>query len=131
MREIDPDVLSSWAESGVMALTGRNGQRPLGPPEPLVRGLRRVGVALENHAQRLGAELGFEPLHALGARAAYSRLERGGDVSCSGATRLVRAADGWIAVSLAREDDVAMVPAWLHLDAAPTDPWWTIETRAA
>lgn len=48
-----------------------------------------------------------------------------GRVSSGGACQLVRAADGWIAVSLARPDDVSSVPAWLGESAMPAgdDPW--------
>jgi hypothetical protein len=45
------------------------------------------------------------------------------------ACRLVRAADGWIAVNLAREDDAALVPAWLRRDVW-TDPWALIVETA-
>jgi hypothetical protein len=38
---------------------------------------------------------------------------RNGTTSCGGSSRLVRVADGWIAVSLARPSDVDLVPAWL------------------
>ena len=41
------------------------------------------------------------------------------------ACRLVRAADGWIAVSLAREEDRDLVPAWLGCDFG-VDPWTAI-----
>jgi hypothetical protein len=46
-------------------------------------------------------------------------FRRQGDVSCGGGARLLQAQDGWIALSLARPDDCALVPAWLELDDAP------------
>ena len=58
-------------------------------------------------------------------------LSRHGAVSCGGATRLVRAADGWLAVALSREDDIDAVPAWLELDGATTDVWSAVATVAA
>jgi crotonobetainyl-CoA:carnitine CoA-transferase CaiB-like acyl-CoA transferase len=108
---VDPRV-AAWAVSGAMALSGRAGRPPLGPPEPLVDGLERVGRAL-----------GVGALQLLGERAALLGLERQGDVSCGGATRLLRAADGWIAVTLSRADDVEAVPAWLELDVLDGDAW--------
>ena len=44
--------------------------------------------------------------------------------------RLVRASDAWIAVSLARKDDIELLPAWLGtpLDATP---WETVISAAA
>jgi hypothetical protein len=38
---------------------------------------------------------------------------------------LLRARDGWVAVNLARDDDLASVPAWLEVEAGP-DPWRTV-----
>jgi hypothetical protein len=52
----------------------------------------------------------------LGERAALAGLSRQGDVSCGGGSRLVEAADGWLAISLARPDDVDSLPAWLRTD---------------
>jgi hypothetical protein len=49
----------------------------------------------------------------LGERAALAGLRRAGTTSCGGATRLLRAADGWIAVALPRPEDWETVPAWL------------------
>ena len=40
-------------------------------------------------------------------------LRRRGAVAPGGACRLVRAADGWLAVHLARDDDVVLADAWL------------------
>jgi hypothetical protein len=126
-RDTDVDVLAAWAEGGAMALTGREGERPLGPPAPLVAGLVRIGAELERHAARRGVDLTFDPVRALCIRAAFSELDRRGDVSCGGATRLLRAGDGWIAVCLARDDDIAMIPAWLEIDAVPSDHWSAVE----
>lgn len=49
----------------------------------------------------------------LGERAALAGLTRRGAISPGDSCRLVRAADGWIAVNLARPDDVALANAWL------------------
>jgi len=46
-------------------------------------------------------------------------LWRRGSSSCGGSCRLLPSADGYIAVSLARQEDVEMVPAWLELETAP------------
>jgi crotonobetainyl-CoA:carnitine CoA-transferase CaiB-like acyl-CoA transferase len=127
MPEADLDVLGAWAASGAMALTGRAGGPPLGPPAPLVPGLARLGARLAEHASERGAALGMDPLRMLCDRAALAGLARHGDTSCGGATRLLRASDGWIAVSLARESDVELVPAWLELDVLPSDPWGEVE----
>ncbi len=54
-------------------------------------------------------------------------LSRGGDVSCGGGTRLLPSADGWVAVSLTREDDWDLVAAWLGADrtGGPGGDWAT------
>jgi crotonobetainyl-CoA:carnitine CoA-transferase CaiB-like acyl-CoA transferase len=115
-----------WAASGAMALTGRSGAPPLGPPAPLVPHL--AAVLLGRGARRAGRTVDLDPVALLGERAALAGLERRGDTSCGGSTRLLPVADGWLAVSLARPDDVDAVPAWLELDGAfdAIDPWATI-----
>ena len=110
-------AVETWAASGAMALTGRPGQPPLGPPAGFVGRASALGEAL---AAR-GVEV--DPLALLGERAALSGLRRGGDVSCGGSTRLVRAADGWFAVTLARPDDVDALPAWLGATTVGPEPW--------
>jgi hypothetical protein len=117
---VDAD-LAAWAASGAMALTGRPGAAPLGPPAPLVPAARAWGGALPGPV---------DVLALLAERAAIAGLARGGDRSCGGATRLVRARDAWIAVTLARDDDVDAVPAWLSLDGPAPDAWDAIATEA-
>jgi hypothetical protein len=43
-------------------------------------------------------------------------LQPPGRVSANGAAHLVRAADGWLAINLARPEDIAALPAWLEAD---------------
>lgn len=57
-------------------------------------------------------------------------LAEPGLTSPNGACRLCRAADGWIAVNLAREEDRELVPAWLRCDFG-VEPWAAITDRAA
>jgi hypothetical protein len=49
--------------------------------------------------------------------------------SPNGSCRMVRAADGWIAVNLPRESDLELVPAWLGCDVGD-DPWSAIVKAA-
>jgi hypothetical protein len=82
-----------------------------------------LGQELADAAGRLGAHLDASPLALLGERAAIAGLHRRGATSVGGATRLLEAADGaWLAVSLARPDDVELVPAWLETEVVG-DPW--------
>jgi hypothetical protein len=64
----------------------------------------------------------------LGERAALLELKRRGPISPGGSCRLLRASDRWIAVNLARPDDVALLPAWIGCDAT-SDPWARIRAR--
>lgn len=113
------DAATDWAASGAMALTGRPGQEPLhsvGRPASRARG---AAMALELlTAQRVVLDGGA----LLGERAALAGLTRQGAISAGGATRLLRTADGWWALSLAREDDLALVPALL--EELPADDHW-------
>jgi crotonobetainyl-CoA:carnitine CoA-transferase CaiB-like acyl-CoA transferase len=114
----DHAALAAWAASGAMALTGRAGGPPLGPPDRLVSRLTAVADLIRDRSAGLGDEVRLDPLALLGERAAIAGLRRRGATSCGGATRLVRAADGWVAVSLVRPSDVELLPAWLGIDAA-------------
>jgi hypothetical protein len=110
------DAVDAWARSGALSLTGPPDGPPLGPPAALVPRLFEVAAIL-------GRWVAVDPLAALTARAAIAGLTRGGRVSCGGGTRLLPTGDGWLAVSLARPDDVDLIPAWLGTDAPAADPW--------
>ena len=56
-------------------------------------------------------------------------LDTPGLVSSNRACRLFRAADGWIAVNLARAEDQELVPAWLRREPVD-DPWDAIAAEA-
>lgn len=114
-----------------MALTGRAETAPLGPPAGLVPKLRAVAATLSTRAEALGGQVDVDPLALLGERAALTGLTRRGPTSCGGATRLLPCRDGWVAVSLARPDDVALLPAWLELSSPPGDEWEVIARAAA
>jgi hypothetical protein len=97
-----------WAASGMMALTGTIA-KALGPPAGLVPGVDRL-------AQRFP---GLDALALLAERAALLGLSRHGATSCGEGCRLVQTKDGWLALSLARPEDIASVPAWLQSDGVP------------
>jgi hypothetical protein len=101
-------MLTRWAASGMMALTGRP-DVALGPPAPLVPGVEQLGAAFP----------GLDALALLGERAALSGLGRQGTTSCGGGCRLLAARDGWIALSLARPEDHEALEAWLECEPLP------------
>ena len=111
---------SAWAASGAMILTGRPEGPPLGAPSALIDLVDRATSVLHRGSERLVC---VDGLALLGERAALGDLSRGGAISCGGGARLVPARDGWLAVSLARPDDVAALPAWLGRDVPDEDPW--------
>jgi hypothetical protein len=121
-RETD---IEAWAASGCMALTGRPDAAPLGPPDGFVARTQRLGDSI---AARSGVEM--DALAVLAERAAIAGFTRGGDRSCGGSTRLLRAGDSWVAVSLARAEDTDAVPAWLDVDRSG-DAWDLVEREVA
>ena len=115
------DARARWAASGAMRLTGDPTGPPLVAPDDVVEAI-----------EALGAPLGVDALALLGERAALAGLARDGQVSCGGAARLLPTPDGWCAVSLARPEDVELLPAWLGIDVAPeADPWAPVAERLA
>jgi len=122
----------AWAASGMMALTGRAGGPPLGAPTALVGGAWRLAGDIARHSGRLGCPVVVDPLALMAERAAVSGLRRAGTVSCGGGTHLLRARDGWVAVTLARETDWELVPALLELTSAvDTGNWGTVASGVA
>jgi hypothetical protein len=117
------DPVGAWAASGAMALSGRAEAPPLGPPQRLVGGVLAAGATITARTTALGEPIDLDWLALLGERAAHAGLQRHGAVSCGQATRLLPVADGWVAVCLARPDDVDLVPAWLGVDPPSGDPW--------
>ena len=110
------------------AVPHRTARRPgVGAPLALVEGVGAWADRLTAASTALGAPVAVDPLAVLAERAAMTGLTRGGDVSCGGGTRLLPCADGWVAVSLTREDDWDLVAAWLGR-ARPVDPgdWATV-----
>jgi hypothetical protein len=126
----DRRALAEWAASGAMAITGRSDGPPLGPPARLVAGLHRSATVIRERSASLGRPLALDAVALLGERAAIGGLRRRGQTSCGGAARLVRAADGWLAVALPRPEDRGLLPAWLGIDGAGAEPPWAAVAAA-
>lgn len=119
-----PEV-TDWGSSGLAYLTGLPG----GPPDfSRARVLARAEQIAAVVEKRMGVPVDAATL--LTGRAALLGFTRGGLVSCGGATQLLAARDGWCAITLSRPDDIAAVPALLHADELPTDPWVPLRHRA-
>jgi hypothetical protein len=106
-----------------MALTGREDGPPLLAPPGLPLLMAAWAAELGALTGRLGCSVEVDGPALLGERAALAGLTRRGDRSAGGATRLVRTGDGWLALALARADDVAALGAWLERPVDPEDPW--------
>jgi hypothetical protein len=118
-----PDPVEDWACSGAMALTGRADGPPL-----VATG---AAIAMRGALLALGSltSVPLPGLELLGERAAIAGLSRQGAVSCGGASRLLPAADGTVALSLARPDDLDLVPALVEDEGA--DHWLAVEAWLA
>jgi hypothetical protein len=81
-------------------------------------------------AQRVADTLDADAWELLSGRAALRNHAPRQRISAGGATRLFRAGDGWCALTLSRDDDVAAVPALLEADDCAPDPWPQIERWA-
>jgi hypothetical protein len=111
----DECAVLDWAASGAMALTGPPGGLPVASPAPALARLGEVTGQLGRVTRAMGTEVCADPAELLSGRAAFAGLARGGQVSAGRASFLLRAADGWCAVSLSRADDLASVPAVIGL----------------
>lgn len=125
----DPDRGCSvlrWAASGAMWLTGPPEGPPLWPAGDVVGRLEAAGRLVSALAGGAGAGMAGDAGALLADRAAWRGWSRRGPVSAGGRCRLLRTADGWVAVTLARSADREAVPALLggvdEDDAAAVGP---------
>ncbi|MEE4023699.1 CoA transferase [Gordonia sp. PKS22-38] len=112
----------AWAACGGMALTGFTDEAPVLSPSAAIGVLAQSLHRLRDLTGSCGTPVDLDVGTVIGARAALRGFHRQGDVSAGGLTRLLRAGDGWIALALPRDDDVASVPAIIG-DTGTGDPW--------
>lgn len=119
-------AVADWAASGAMALTGPADAAPLVAPGRPATAARGALLALDALA---GRELGVAGHLLLGERAAVTGRGRAAPWSVGGACRAVRTRQGWLAVSLARDSDLELLPALVE---GPADeaPWEVVATWA-
>jgi hypothetical protein len=103
----------TWARSGLMSLTGFADGAPLMCPSPIATCADGALAALASLAPA-GAFDGLSGSALLAERGAIAGHARGGTLSPGGSCRLLQARDGQIALNLARDDDQAILPAWLE-----------------
>jgi hypothetical protein len=119
---------AEWANSGAMALTGRSDGPALGAPAALIDLVERAEGILRHGDGGLAT---LDGMALLGERAAIDGLTRQGVTSCGGSTRLIPVSDGWLAISLARDEDTAALPAWLQCEIPAADPWPAVTEAVA
>ncbi|HEX4852587.1 CoA transferase, partial [Arenimonas sp.] len=108
-------------------LTGAADGPPRAAPVPLVAAADALLAALAVHGPS-GAFADLTGAGLLTERAALAGHRRQGAIAPGGACRLLDAADGGLALNLARPDDWALLPAWLEGDEeiAPGD-WAAVQ----
>ena len=127
LRLVPVDAASAWAASGALALTGPGAGAPVACDPRIATRLLGAGAVSQLLAACREVTLNLDPLALLGERAAIAGFGRRGGSSVGGNAHLVRAADGWIALNLARGDDLAALPALLDGDVASDAPWHEVE----
>jgi hypothetical protein len=88
--------------------------------------LAMLSANIRRLSERLGQRVDPEGLEVTD-RTGHLPLSSPGRTSPNGTCRLVRAADGWIAINLARKEDLELVAAWLG--AIDGSDWPLIEAR--
>src|SRR5215468_10441448 len=123
----DPHPALAWAASGAMAITGWPHALPRVPSGALASCAAGAGRALA----AIGARAPEDPAALLAERAALFGLARRGRIAPGGACRLLRARDGWAALTLARDDDRRALPAWLEAGGSGVSDWDGVERELA
>ena len=113
-----------------MHLTGPPSGPPSVAPAGIVRPLLRLGEALASATGHLGSEVRVDPVALTAQRAAFTGFGRSGSRSAGGYGMMVRARDGWMALSLPRPSDVEALPALVNA-AVPSGDWSGFESRLA
>ncbi|MGC9667587.1 CoA transferase [Planosporangium sp. 12N6] len=127
----EPDPVADWARCGAMALTGRADGPPLvAPGRPATTLLNHLEQVRRNAVVRTGWPPALPGCELLGERAAIAGFSRRGPWSCGAAFRAVPTTDGWFGLSLARDDDVVLVPALVEHETVDS-AWEAIEAWAA
>ena len=111
-----------------MHLTGPEPGPPAVLPAGVVRPLTALGDALVLATGSLGRSVRVDPVGLLGQRAAFAGFGRSGARSVGGHAQMIRARDGWVALSLPRPSDVEALPALVGAAVAAGD-WAAVERR--
>jgi hypothetical protein len=117
------DEFQRWATSGAADLTGPADRAGLGPPDGFTSAIDRVSERLGRASAAFGSRVQIDPFVEVTLRHRAAGLRRQGRTSSGGASRLFRSADGWIALTLPRQEDLELVPALI--ERMPDDDVWS------
>ncbi len=123
----DETAAKLWSASGARWLTDPE----VRTPSDLVRRLVGLVAFLDDRGAGLAEVVGSAGVGFLAERAASIGLPRGGRVSVGGASHLIRCSDEWISLSLARHEDVGLVPALLRDGRQLATEVWDVVHEAA
>lgn len=123
VRTPDTSAAQDWAASGAQALTGRRDGPALAAPGMPASAARGALLATELLARIAGSPVTLPGPGVLSERAALAGLHRDAPRSVGGALRLLRTADGWLGVNVARASDAGLLSAWLEAPVPAGDPW--------
>jgi hypothetical protein len=101
------DAARMWSRSGAQWLTATGVAVPYG----VVDRVHALVRSLDARGAGLSGLVGTDGMGILAERAAVTGVGPSSEVSCGGATRLMRAADRWVAMTVARPSDVDLLPA--------------------
>ncbi|GAA5050570.1 CoA transferase [Nocardia callitridis] len=130
------DAVRDWAESGALTVTGRRDGPAMLPPGAAATAARGAELAFDALCgQILDRDLASRDWRGLlGERVPLLGLHRNGPWSAGGTCRAVATADAWVAMSLARPDDVVAVAALTESAEIPADAhsaWKLLDEWAA
>jgi hypothetical protein len=112
-----------------MWLTGAADGAPLVPDGPVLARAELAADGLRDATSVWGVPVSEPVAPLLFGRAAWLGFGRQGRVSANGSCRLIRASDGWVAVNLARPEDIESVPAIINGDESG-EPWTRLQRWA-
>jgi crotonobetainyl-CoA:carnitine CoA-transferase CaiB-like acyl-CoA transferase len=113
---VPDDVL--WATSGAMSLTGSPDGPPRFGPTGIASGMALLAARLAELSCARGRTVAIDGPALLGERAAIAGFGRQGSLTVGGAGRMVRTADGWLALQLPRASDWDLLAALVGSDRA-------------
>ena len=136
VEAVAPDRIESGAHHGIVDGAGVVAAGPdvvAVDPHPVgavVDGLRAAAAVVELLSALGGHRVTVDGPGLAGERAQLLDLPPAGTTTAGGAGRMVRAADGWVALNLPRPGDVDLLEAWLGR-APGDDPWDAVRAAAA